>query len=321
MNPFEQVANWVKLHPCKPPSSQFNGHLQTIVPAFRKTALQFQPKQQIINTPDGDFLEIDLIQNNNQKLLILTHGLEGSSTSNYIVRFINHLFPLGYDVLAWNMRGCGIHLNNKQHFYHSGFTQDLDLLVSKFRIDYDHVYLAGFSLGGNLTLKWLGEQGESVPLEIEKAICFSVPCHLESASLHIEKSLFGAYNNRFLKALKAKVKRKQGNYPSWNIEPAQKASSITAFDHAITAPLHGYQSAQDYYTQNSSISFLPKIHTPTVLVNALNDPMLSAACHPDFHSAFFQFLSTKQGGHCGFETSNLPNRGWMEQVAEVFFSS
>jgi len=252
-------------------------------------------------------------------LLILTHGLEGSSTSNYIVRFINHFHTLGYDVLAWNMRGCGALLNNKKHFYHSGFTQDLDFLVDQFKLFYGEIYLVGFSLGGNLTLKWLGEKGENMSDQVKKAICFSVPCHLASASLHIQKSWLGIYNRRFLMALKRKIKRKRVNFPEWDIKDGLFARSIPAFDDAITAPLHGYLSAQDYYTENSSLYFLPRIRTTSILINAFNDPMLSKECFPKFNSNHFRFLPSALGGHCGFETIALPHRGWMEQVAEEFF--
>jgi predicted alpha/beta-fold hydrolase len=319
MDTFSQVEQWMLRHPCHPPKTEFNGHLQTIIPALRPTKLHYCPESIIVHTPDNDFLEVDHYKNKHQKLLILTHGLEGNSTSKYIVRFINYFFPKGYDVLAWNMRGCGKHLNNKRHFYHSGYTQDLDLLVQKYKSQYEQIYLAGFSLGGNLTLKWMGEQGDQTPQEIAKTICFSVPCHLATASVHIQKSWLGLYNRRFLMALKSKIKRKQVRYPEWHIKPGLIAKTIPEFDNAITAPLHGYMSAADYYTENSSLFFLPRIRKTTLLINAWNDPMLSKECFPKYSSEAFRFLPSALGGHCGFETIALPNRGWMEQVSEVFF--
>ncbi len=192
------------------------GHSQTIFPSiFRKVEGVHYVRERIL-TEDGDFLDLDLsecgfndkatsIRNPKstiENLIILSHGLEGNSTRQYIMGMVKNFNAHGFDCLAWNFRSCSEEINQTKRFYHSGATDDLDIVV-KHAISkgYQHIYLVGFSLGGNLTLKFLGEKGQNLYPEVQKAVVFSVPLHLSSAS----KTIGWLYDQRFVRSLNKKV--------------------------------------------------------------------------------------------------------------------
>ncbi len=295
-------------------------HSQSIFPAlFREVQLEGVQTERV-PLSDGDFVDVDWYVKTklgDRPTLIISHGLEGSSRRHYVLGFTKKAIQDGFDVLAWNYRSCSGEMNRSKRFYHSGASDDLEemiqLLTSRGAQD---IYLAGFSLGGNLTLKWLGEKGENPPKGIRKAVVFSVPLHLSSSSQTLAKLENWMYTNRFLNTLVAKVQQKAQQFPGLIAE--EKLSSIKTlwdFDEIVTGPLHGFEGAEDYYQQSSSIFYLPAIKVPVLIVNAANDPFLSAQCFPKELVASLEnvFLEVpKEGGHCGFYPRNYKDFLWSE---------
>jgi uncharacterized protein len=305
------------------PKWLFNGHMQTIYPAFFRSLALLPFERERVNTPDGDFLDLDWLKNKSQKLVIISHGLEGHSQRPYMVGMASQFYKNGFDVVNWNFRGCSGSINNKAIFYHSGATYDLDLVVEHASTNYREVYLIGFSLGGNLTLKYLGENRPSSQ-KIKKAVAISVPLHLESSSRKISSRENFIYANRFLKTLKVKITEKAAVFPDEiSLSNLKKILTLEDFDNYYTGPLHGFKNAQDYYSKNSSLYFLDKIPVPTLILNAQNDPFLSDKCFPislgrQLDSIWMEF--PKYGGHVGFSPRKNKDIYWSEQRAFEFIS-
>jgi uncharacterized protein len=305
------------------PKWLFNGHLQTIIPGLFRTTFALPFERERVITPDGDFLDLDWLKNGSNSLVIISHGLEGNSRRPYMVGMARHFFQNGFDVLNWNYRGCSEELNNKPIFYHSGATYDLDFVVNHAAVNYDSVYLIGFSLGGNLTLKYLGEIREKSP-KIQKGVAISVPLHLESSCEKISTGENFLYSKRFLKTLKEKVVRKSKQFPK-EIPTGilRKIKTLQDFDDYYTGPLHGFRDAHDYYEQNSSLYFLGKIEIPALILNAQNDPFLSDKCFPislgrKLDTVWMDF--PKYGGHVGFSPRKTEDIYWSEKRAFEFIT-
>ena len=313
------------MHAYKPPIWLPEGHSQSIFPALFRKIPETHAHTERLELPDGDFLDLDWHMHagdlTQKPLLIVSHGLEGSSRRPYVTGLIRALPD--FNALAWNYRSCSGEPNRNLRFYHSGATDDLDLVIQHaLALGVTAIYLAGFSLGGNLTLKWLGENAEKATGFIRKAVAFSVPLHLSSSSQQLTRRENSLYTHRFLQTLLEKVTEKSARYPQ-DITPAMLKSIATlyAFDDVITGPLHGFKDAEDYYEQNSSLYFLDAIRVPTLVVNAKNDPFLSQECLPEaFRSDFVQIELPKQGGHCGFYPRNYRGVTWSEQRAAAWFN-
>lgn len=301
------------------PSLLFSGHLETIYPAlFRKVNLEYQRER--ILTEDNDFLDLDWIKVDSQKLIVISHGLEGNSSRAYIKGMARAFSSHGFDVVAWNFRGCSDEMNKQLRFYHSGATEDLDCVLTHIKQKgYAEIYLIGFSLGGNLTLKFLGERKPDI--KIKKAVVFSAPIDLHSSCIKISKPANLIYSHRFLKSLKSKILLKSALMPGLDLNGINKISTIMSFDDYYTAPLHGFKNAVEYYTQCSSIHFLDRINIPTLIVNAENDPFLSELCYPGArfkNHAFVRFENPRHGGHVGFAQFNKNGLYWSEERALDF---
>lgn len=306
------------------PKWLFGEHLETIIPAlFRKVDATPSSKERI-DTPDNDFLDLDWYKVDSEQLVIVSHGLEGSSQSQYAVGLANYFNSKGLDALCWNYRGCSGTINNQPRFYHSGATDDLQTVV-KHAIDvgYSTIVLVGFSLGGNLTLKFLGEAPNRYP-QIKAAANFSVPLHLSSGCDEISLPKNKLYANRFLRKLKSKVKAKHNKMPDiFPLNGIQQVNNLRHFDNLITGPLHGFKDAEDYYEKSSAINFLKHISIPTLLVNALNDPFLPQTCYPFEelkNHPYVYFETPKNGGHVGFRPANNDGSYWSERRAYEFIS-
>lgn len=302
----------------------FNAHLETIFPSLIRRVGLKPYRRERISTRDNDFLDIDWLEQDSRKLLIISHGLEGSSSRPYIKGLAKAALDHGYDVLAWNFRGCSGEINQQLRFYHSGATDDLDQVVQHVikQNKYDSIYLAGFSLGGNLTLKYLGENKR--PPVIRKGVVFSVPLHLHSSCEKIGHPSNRIYANRFLKSLKNKVRLKHTLFPELDISGLKNIRTLQEFDDLYTAPLHGFKNALDYYEKNSSVHFLKGITIPTLIINALNDPFLSPQCFPDQdvkdHPSV-RLMVTQRGGHVGFAQFSKGGMYWSEERAMQFLDS
>lgn len=305
----------------KRPFGFFSGHWETIYPAlFRKVYDLVPPQRERITTPDGDFLDLDWWKSGNSRILILQHGLEGSSDRPYILGMARHFLKNSYDVLAWNFRGCSGAMNRKARFYHSGATDDLQTVVDQAGKEYEDITLIGFSLGGNLTLKYLGEKSRDS--RIKRAIAISAPLDLDTGADNLKRAENRLYELRFLKNLRKKVIEKSQLIPGKiSTQLLSKVKSLRDFDEYYTAPLHGFASARDYYQQCSSKFFLPGIQIPTLILNAVNDPLLSresfdANLVNGLQNVFME--TTTHGGHVGFVDRNRNGVYWSEKRALEF---
>jgi uncharacterized protein len=300
----------------------FNKHLETIYPALLRRVSTPVGQVERINTADQDFLDLDWYRQQAKKLIIISHGLEGNSKRAYVLGMVQAFWHLGYDALAWNYRGCGTEMNKIPRFYHSGATDDLDCVVQHAMTMncYQEIYLIGFSLGGNLTLKYLGEPFPSNAY-IKKAVAISVPLELSSSCDVLSTRANWLYVNRFLNSLKRKVHIKSAIMPM-PITPNLKAiRTLREFDNQVTGPLHGFKDAADYYARNSSLYFLPNVQSQTLIINALNDPFLSPACFPHtITNSAITTLYPKQGGHVGFTQFNANGLYWSEIQAIRFIA-
>ncbi|MFC5625038.1 YheT family hydrolase [Algoriphagus winogradskyi] len=306
------------------PKWLFNGHLETIYPSLFRKVTAPPPFKERINTSDGDFLDLDWYRQNKSKLVIISHGLEGNSTRAYMLGMVNTFMGKGYDVLTWNFRSCSDEMNKQVIFYHSGATYDLDLVVQHAITAYEEINLIGFSLGGNLTLKYLGEKGDTIP-KLHKGVAISVPLHLGSSSRKISEMENTLYSKRFLRSLKKKVIDKSATHPGQiPVETLRNIKTLADFDDFFTGPLHGFADAEEYYEVNSSLYFLDQIKVPTFVLNALNDPFLSEKCFPtslakSLDQVYFEF--PKHGGHVGFSPENSSKPYYSEQRAVEFISA
>ncbi len=303
------------------PTWLFNRHLETIYPAiFRKVVVE-KPVRERITTIDGDFLDLDWYKKGSTKLVILSHGLEGNSSRSYILGMSKIFLENGFDVLTWNYRGCGDEMNHKPIFYHSGATYDLSSVINHAEEFYHEVHLVGFSLGGNLILKYLGENENNLK-KVKKGVAISVPLHLSSSSKKISSLENTFYSKRFLKTLKEKVIRKSKAHPNEiPVQMLNNIKSLTDFDDYLTGPLHGFSDAEEYYEINSSLYFLERIKAPTLVLNALNDPFLSDLCFPTelarkLEKVYFEF--PKNGGHVGFTSADSKKPYYSELRAVEF---
>ncbi|GAB2490665.1 YheT family hydrolase [Algoriphagus taiwanensis] len=306
------------------PKWLFNGHLETIYPAFFRKVSPQKPHHEKIKTSDGDFLELDWYSQGSQRLVIVSHGLEGNSTRPYVLGMVREFIRRGFDVLAWNYRGCGTEMNQKPIFYHSGATYDLDTVVDHAGKKYQEINLIGFSLGGNLTLKYLGEKRIRNP-KIRKAVAISVPVDLAKSCDKISSGENIIYSKRFLSTLKEKVIRKSQLFPGeLPIQDLSKVKTLRDFDDFFTGPLHGFQDAAEYYEVNSSVQFLDQIEVPTLLLNAQNDPFLSETCFPVRicrKSETVHLEIPKHGGHVGFTPRHSEKSHYSEQRAVEFITA
>lgn len=312
----------------KPPFWLPNGHLQSIYPALFRVINNLHYERERILTDDQDFLDLDWsfapVKSESASLVILSHGLEGSSNSQYIRGMVRLLTSQGYDCLSWNYRSCGGEMNKTYRFYHSGATDDLERIVS-YAIEkgYKSIHLMGFSLGGNITLKYLGEQGEHSHPEIKRGIVFSVPMDLKASSMEINKPQNSVYMHRFLKTLLFKVRTKSSVFPEKiDIGNYHKVRTLYDFDHLYTAAIHGFDGADDYYDKCSSMHYVESIAVPTLIVNALNDPMVPFTSLPAEKIKPLSLVTlelTSQGGHCGFRPDRLKDGlYWSERRALAF---
>lgn len=290
-----------------------NGHLQTILPTLLRNVEGVMYRRERISTPDGDFLDLDWSAPGSDKLMLISHGLEGHSQRHYVKGMVAHANRNGWDACAWNMRGCSGEPNRKPFLYHSGATYDLDTVLHHIQTayNYEEIFLVGFSLGGNLTIKYFGEQGEDLPDEVTGAVAFSVPVDLTTSSQKLTLPQNKPYMQRFLKMLRTKIEIKEQLYPGLiNSDRFGEINDFKGFDDWYTAPLHGFRNAEDYWEKASSRGFIPEIKRPLLLVNAKDDPFLTPECYPEdeakLHSLFY--LETPDyGGHTGFVADSIIN--------------
>lgn len=286
------------------PISLINGHFETIFNHYFSEDIQLNYRRETISTSDGDFLDLDFIDHSSSDVCtILLHGLESSANAKYIKRTGKFLNNLGHNICAVNYRGCSGRVNHKLRYYHSGATDDIKDVVDFVSKKYSKIYLIGFSLGANLTLKYLGDYNCK---RISKAFAFSAPCDLSDSANALRSGFSNVYGKNFLKTLKDKVLWKKDLLLESGIDPNQiyKIKTLYEFDNVFTAPVHGFKNAEDYYKKCSSKYVLNQIQVPTFIFNAEDDPFLQGDCYPlEFIDNPLVTLDiTKKGGHVSFRT-------------------
>jgi len=295
-----------------------NPDINTIYLTLFRKFKGFRYIRERIYTQDGDFIDLDHSPTGSRSAAILCHGLEGNSTRHYMIGMAKALNSKNIDVTCFNFRGCSGQANQLPFAYHSGFTQDLHEVVNHVQKNYSRIYLVGFSLGGNLILKYLGENKTAISKKIKKAIVFSVPCDLDSSARKMLKLRNHVYSIRFLKMLIGKVTDKIKSHPELkNFNNCKKIKSIIDFDECYTARMHGFKNAKDYYRKSSSIYFIKNIKTPTSIISAIDDPFLTDECFPISEAARNKNVTltlSEYGGHMGF-VMNRGDETWLEKTA------
>ncbi len=272
-----------------------------------------------ISTPDDDFLEVEVIDLENENPVVaLFHGLEGCSRRHYIQNLIYDLKEAGYSSVALNFRGCGEKLNRRRRMYHSGETEDYKTLFSWIEKQFSNreIYAVGFSLGGNALIKSLGELGENHP--VKKAAAVSPPYDLGKGSIRMNQGFNKVYQHRFLKTLEEKAKAKKEQYPDF---PVYRGSSVYEFDDQVTAPVHGFEGADDYYQKCSSNRFYSEVKKPLLIIHSKQDSLCPLE-YADFNAIEknknIRTLFTEKGGHVGFISKK---RGWLNRTIIKWLNS
>lgn len=311
-------------HPTKAYKASFpfqHAHINTVAPTLIRHPTLPPYQRHNVWLADGDRLLVDHLKLGRKRCVILSHGLEGHSHRHYMTGMANYFSQAGYDVIAWNFRGCGGEANYRPRFYHSGATEDLDAVVSfALQQGYEELSLVGFSMGGNLTLKYVGER--TPHQSITSAVAISVPLDLASCARQLAAPQNRIYMKRFLGDLKDKLVLLQRRHPGLvDLSGYKRIKSFVEFDDRYTAPLHGFDDAQDYYQQCSSLNFLASIELPTLIINAKDDPFLTPACFPEQEVAnnpYLSMLTPEHGGHMGFMQHRHRQSFWHEQQALAF---
>lgn len=304
-----------------------NTHINTIHKTlFFREQVNYTRKR--IDTPDADFLDLDFSTVGSDTLVVAMHGLEGSSNSKYIISATKHLNAKGLDVVAVNFRGCSGEDNKHIYSYNSGKTDDLHTILKFLSSEYDYnsIVLLGYSMGGNITMKYLGEQPLQFP-QVKCAIGVSVPCDLEGSSAALQLPVNKVYILRFLNTLIKKGVEKCQKYPNSILdESAIRASkNFVDLDNSLTAPLFGFKDAFDYWRKSSSRQFLKDIEIPSLILSAQDDTFLSESCYPFEIAKNHKFLhleTPKYGGHVGFNNPIWSSsKHWSEHRISDFINS
>ncbi|WP_289022258.1 alpha/beta fold hydrolase [uncultured Salegentibacter sp.] len=295
----------------KAPGIFKNAHIASIYAAtLRKVAYSFHTTDRI-ELSDGDFLDLErgFYSPKNDKIIILLHGLAGNANRPYMLGMAKQFQDQGWDVASLNFRSCSGEMNRLYRSYHGGATEDLQAVIKFIQQEnqYKKIALIGFSLGGNLLLKYLGEQAH-IPSEIKSAVAISTPCDLAASLKELNRTRNFIYSKRFLKNLKKELELRQTHFPQKiTKEEITQCNSLLAIDEVYTSKAHGFRDAADYYKKCSCIGFLSNITTPTLLLNAKNDSFLSAHSYPEEiakKSKFLYLETPKHGGHVGYIQHN-----------------
>jgi len=307
-----------------------NRHAQTVWgPLFRRARLGFRRER--VRLPDGDFVDLDWLEvapATAAPLLLVLHGLEGSSRSHYVLGLLAGARARGWRGVALNFRSCSGELNRLPRFYHSGDTGDFDAIVRRLIAREPDLRLgvAGVSIGGNVLLKWLGEQGAAAPAAVVAGAAISVPYDLAACAEVLDRGFAKlVYTANFMRTMRREVARKARAYPGFvDVAAARRARTFAAYDGVVTAPLFGFADARDYWRRASSLPYLATIARPALLINAADDPFVPAPAlpKPPDLSPHVRLVVTRRGGHVGFVQGRWPWRvsSWAERRALDFLA-
>jgi predicted alpha/beta-fold hydrolase len=318
----------VPLSPYRAPAWLLGGHAQTIWPSrLRRPAVPLRRER--IELPDGDFWDFDWLAAPAREaapLVVLFHGLEGSIDSHYARAFLAHLARVGWRGVVPHFRGCSGEQNRLPRAYHSGDHEEVGAMLDAVRARIDPgiaLYAVGISLGGSALLNWLGRAGSAATTTLRAAAAVSTPLDLTAAGIAIGRGANRIYTHYFLRTLKPKALAMARRFPG-TLDPKRirRARSLWAFDEAVTAPLHGFAGADDYWSRASSKPWLSAIAVPTLVLNALNDPFIPAASlpRPGDASPAVRLEQPPHGGHVGFAVGPAPGRlDWLPRRILHFF--
>lgn len=311
-------------------------HFQTLWGKLARHVPPDRTRSERWTTPDGDEIELRRQDAPASTLgtpprLLILHGLEGTIRSHYLRGLLAQARQRGWAADVMIFRGCDGTLNRARRMYHSGETSDIEFVVRRLLGEHpeQQLVLVGVSLGGNVLLKWLGERGANMPGLVRAAAAISVPFDLERGARHIERGVSQIYTRHFLRSLRAKAIAKLKQYPGlFDLAALDGARTLYDFDDAVTAPVHGFSSARDYYARSSSLSFLSGIRRPTLLLSAYDDPFLPsdvldrvAGVAQTNPALVIEFVP--KGGHVGFVSGRTPfhTRYYAEERALEFLAS
>lgn len=307
-------------------------HTQTIFAHLYRPAPKIQYQRRRLETPDGDFLDLDFLPGHKDApLVLILAGLEGNAWSKYVRSLVNEIQKMGWRACAMNYRGSSGERNRLPQTYHSGKTEDVDSVVNALmEVEYPRkIFMVGYSIGGNMLLKWLGEQGSKARDKVERAMAVSVTYDLEKSVGLMDRGFNREiYTRKLLTQLKWKAFWKQKQFPQKLFDPWKVwfSSTFKEFDHEVTAPLNGFQGAFDYWSRSSCLKFLPDIRVQTALLHSEDDPFFPGALFPHDavkRSEYLETIWTLHGGHLGFVTGDKPGRmdPWLEHTILQFLSS
>jgi predicted alpha/beta-fold hydrolase len=303
------------------------GHLQTIYPVKLIAKAPVTYRRERWDTPDGDFIDVDFVDGEPDKpMLVLFHGLEGSSNSHYARGLMAQLQKLGWSGAVPHFRGCSGEINHAPRFYHSGDAEEVNWILRRMQarrltVPSSALYAVGVSLGGNALLRWLGESQHAA--DFVKAACsISAPLDLTNGGAALGKGFNLVYTRLFLQTLKPKCLQKLNQFPDlFAREKVLSARNLYEFDNVVTAPLHGFRDTDDYWHRASSRHVLEDITVPTLVLNAQNDPFLPARYLPEHAAPCVTLEYPPEGGHVGFAVGPLPGAStWLPRRILHFLS-
>lgn len=303
-----------------------NAHLQTVYPSYFRKVKGVIYRRERVDMPDNDFIDIDWSETGSDNLVILSHGLEGDSTRPYMLGMIKAFNRRNWDGVSFNFRGCSGEMNRTVRFYHGGTTEDLDMVIYHIikKYHYKRIALVGFSLGGNLTLKYVGEKGNDIIPQIHSAAAVSVPCDLRASAMKLARGTSRIYMKHLLKKLHEKIKSKMALMPGEiNDAGFKKIKTFEHFDGRYIAPVYGFRDAFDYWKQCSSKQFIKYITIPTLIINAKDDPFLDNDCFPvnEARNSKSVYLEIPlHGGHVGFNSMGKREEYWHESRVSRFIA-
>ena len=299
------------------------GHYQTIAPnILRSVAIDYRRER--IDTPDGDFLDLDWLDHpDSRRLVVLSHGLEGDSRRVYVAGAARFFYRHGWHALAWNCRSCSGEMNRTPRLYSHGQTEDLELVVNHALATgkYDRVVMVGYSMGGNLTLKYLGTMGIRRPKEVTHGVAFSAPTFIEHSADSLDRPDNFIYRIKFKRAITAKLRLKEEQFPGrFDFSLLKEVRCWRDYDDLFSRRLEGFPSLADYYHYLSSANFVGDTTAPVLIVNATNDPIVPHACSPHRLAAQHELITLELpnwGGHVGFALKQKQHN-WMDERALAF---
>lgn len=307
-------------------------HVQTVYPALfgkRPNHIPYQ-RERWDTTPhgkaDGDFIDVDRLAGPaDQPMVVVFHGLEGSSESPYVLFLMDEVRRRGWRGIVPHFRGCSGEINRLPRAYHSGDAAEIDWILRRARAESPQspLFVAAISLGGNATMKWLGEQGQAAARIADAVVAISAPLDLTAAGNALERGFCKVYTSNFLATMKKSALARLERFPDlYDANRVRAARTLREFDNHVTAPIHGYRDTDDYWLRASAKPGLMNVRVPALILNALNDPFLPAEALPGPHqvSTAVTLDYPAEGGHVGFLSGSFPGTGqWLPDRVFHFF--